>query len=95
MEIYTVYILLCSDKTYYTGITSHLKKRLEQHISGYFKNSYTCSRRPVKLVYYVEFTDVQLAIDSEKKIKKWSKAKKEALIHQEFEKLPNLARKKF
>ncbi|MFD1316078.1 GIY-YIG nuclease family protein [Namhaeicola litoreus] len=95
MEIYSVYILLCSDKTYYTGITSNLEKRLEQHHSGYFVNSYTSSRKPVRLVYYVEFTDVQLAIDSEKKIKKWSRAKKEALINGAYEKLPNLAKKKF
>jgi len=95
MEIYTVYILLCSDKTYYTGITSNLSKRLAEHTSSKFPNSYTSNRLPVELVFYVEFTDVQLAIDSEKKIKKWSRLKKEALINNEFEKLPNLSKKVF
>tara|TARA_Y100000815_G_C12939477_1_gene348635 strand:+ start:222 stop:368 length:147 start_codon:yes stop_codon:yes gene_type:complete len=47
------------------------------------------------LVYYCEFTEPELAIEFEKRIKKWSQAKKEALINGEFEKLPNLAKKRF
>ncbi|EMQ95322.1 Putative endonuclease [Xanthomarina gelatinilytica] len=47
------------------------------------------------MVFYADFTDIRLAINSEKQIKKWSRAKKEALINNEFEKLPNLAKKKF
>ena len=46
-------------------------------------------------MFYAEFTDISIAIQTEKQIKKWSKAKKEALINDEFEKLPNLAKKKF
>jgi putative endonuclease len=46
-------------------------------------------------MYYAEFTEVERAISTEKQIKKWSKAKKQALIDGQFEKLPNLARKKF
>jgi len=46
-------------------------------------------------VYYAEFTSIEIAIEKEKQIKKWSKAKKETLINNEFEKLPNLAKKKF
>jgi putative endonuclease len=95
MEIYSVYILLSGDNTYYTGITSNLSKRLAEHISSRFPNSYTSNRLPVELVYYVEFIDVQLAIDAEKQIKKWSRLKKEALINNEFEKLPNLSKKKY
>jgi putative endonuclease len=49
----------------------------------------------VELVYYCEFTNVEIAIESEKKLKKWSKVKKEALINGEFDKLPNLSKKKF
>lgn len=94
-EKYYVYILKCSDNTYYTGITSNVISRLKEHQTGKHQNSYTYKRRPVELVFYCEFTDVELAIKTEKQIKKWSRAKKEALIHNEFEKLPNLARKKF
>jgi len=95
MKIYFVYILKCVDGTYYTGITSNLEKRFLEHKSGENLDSYTYFRRPVSLVFYAEFTDPNHAIDTEKQIKKWSKVKKEALINGEFEKLPNLAKKKF
>lgn len=95
MKIYYVYILKCSDDTYYTGITSDLSSRLQEHQIGKHKGSYTFKRRPVELVFYCEFTNVEMAIEREKQIKKWSRAKKEALINDEFEKLVNLAKKKF
>ena len=95
MKIYYVYILECSDGTYYTGFTSNLEKRLIEHQSGFYKESYTYSRRPIVLAFYAEFTDPNIAIQTEKQIKKWSKAKKEAAINNEFEKLPNLSKKKF
>jgi len=90
-----VYILKCSDNTYYTGVTSNLNKRVSQHQSVIYKNSYTHQRRPVELVFYAEFTDVIIAIEKEKQVKKWSKAKKEALINNEYDSLINLAKKKF
>ncbi len=95
MRLFYVYILKCADGTFYTGITSNLDKRLREHHSGSHKNSYTYKRRPVNLVFYTSFTDVNLAILTEKKLKKWSQAKKIALLNSEFEKLPNLAKKKF
>ena len=95
MKIYYVYILKCADNTYYTGITSNISKRFLEHKTGKDTESYTYSRRPLELVFYAEFTNVELAIENEKRIKKWSKAKKEALINNEFEKLPNLSKKKF
>ena len=95
MKLTYVYILECSDKSYYTGITSNLSKRIIEHNTGKHKDSYTYGKRPLRLVFYAEFTDVNLAIQSEKQIKKWSRAKKEALINGELEKLPNLAKKKF
>jgi len=94
MKIYYVYILKCSDKTYYTRFTSNLEKRFFEHQEGKHTESYTCKRRPLKLVFYAEFTEAGFAIETEKQIKKWSKAKKEALINNEYEKLPNLAKKK-
>ncbi len=90
-----VYILHCADDSYYTGVTSNIEKRFLEHQTGKHLDSYTFKRRPLTLVFYAEFTDIQLAIQSEKQIKKWSRVKKEALINGEFEKLPNLARKKF
>ncbi|WP_405399482.1 GIY-YIG nuclease family protein [Maribacter sp. Asnod2-G09] len=95
MITYYVYILKCADSTFYTGITSNLTQRLESHESGKYKDSYTNKRRPVTLAFYCEFTDPNMAIENEKRIKKWSKAKKKALIDGEYDDLPNLAKKKF
>ena len=90
-----VYILKCADNTYYTGVTSNLTQRLFRHETGYYPDCYTCERRPLQLVFYCEFTDINLAFEKEKQIKKWSKVKKEALINGDYDSLPNLAKKKF
>lgn len=95
MKLCFIYILECSDGSYYTGITSNLTQRLEKHASGFYKDSHTYKRRPLNLVFYAEFTDINIAFQKEKQIKNWSKAKKEALIEGRYEDLPNLAKKKF
>ena len=95
MKISYVYILKCSDDSYYVGVTSDIVGRMFKHNTGFYSESYTSSRRPLELVFYCEFTDINLAIDKEKQIKKWSRAKKEALINGDFEALVNLAKKKF
>ncbi|WP_073178912.1 GIY-YIG nuclease family protein [Flagellimonas flava] len=95
MKIFYVYILKCADQTYYTGVTSNLTNRIKQHTEGKYQNSYTFFRRPIILVYFSEFTCIKTAIEKEKQIKKWSKAKKEALIQENYHLLPNLAKKKF
>ena len=95
MKLSYVYILQCSDDSYYTGVTSNLEKRLIEHLSAKYTNSYTAQRLPIKLVFYAEFTDINHAIAKEKQIKNWSRPKKEALIDGRYEELPNLAKKKF
>ena len=95
MRTYYVYILKCSDDTFYTGITSNLDSRLSNHKQGKYPDSYTYRRRPVSLIYYARFTDPVIAIEAEKQIKKWSQAKKEALSREDFRALKKLARKKF
>jgi len=49
MKFYYTYILLCADNSYYIGITNNLEKRIEQHIEGINRRSYTFKRRPVIL----------------------------------------------
>ncbi|KAA3624811.1 MAG: GIY-YIG nuclease family protein [Flavobacterium sp.] len=95
MKVYFVYILKCSDGTFYTGFTSDLLRRLGEHSLGRYSDSYTYTRRPIKLMFYLEFTNPSIAIDTKKQIKNWSQAKKVALINGEFDKLPNLAKKRF
>ena len=90
-----VYILKCSDDSFYTGVTSDVFKRFSEHQEGRYIGSYTYNRLPVALLFYCSFTNVELAIEFEKKIKKWSHAKKQALIDGRYLDLPNLAKKKF
>lgn len=83
---YVVYILKCSDGSYYTGSTDDIKKRLWQHEQGVEPSSYTFSRRPVKLLWTSEETQYYYdALRWERQIKGWSRAKKEALIRGEFD----------
>ncbi|RLB03073.1 MAG: GIY-YIG nuclease family protein [Deltaproteobacteria bacterium] len=89
-----MYILKCADETYYTGSTSNLEWRLYQHEIG--KGSeYTRKRLPIELVYVEEFERIDEAYAREKQVQKWSKKKKEALIAGKFNRLKELARKKF
>ena len=91
MKFYTVYILLCIDNSYYVGISSELDNRIVDHNSGRHPKAYTHSRRPVVLKFFEHFTDVNQAIYFEKKIKRWSRAKKKALIDGDFDRLQYLA----
>ena len=86
-----MYILKCSDGTYYTGSTTNLALRIVQHQAGKGSN-YTRKRLPVKLVYYEEYDRVDFAFAREKQIQGWSRKKKEALINKEYHKLPELSR---
>ncbi|PTX44108.1 putative endonuclease [Christiangramia gaetbulicola] len=92
MKLYFVYILQCSDDSFYVRMTSHLENRLNQHNSGKFREAYTYSRRPVKLKWIEQFTDPNLAADLEKQIKDWSRKKKEALIKKDWDKLVKLSK---
>ncbi len=92
---YFVYILECSDGSFYTGVTNDLERRLKEHISGSNKESYTFSKRPVELKWFGSFTRIEHAIEKEKQLKKWSKAKKQALINDDWDRIQNLSKKKF
>ncbi len=94
MKKYFVYILQCKDGSYYTGVTNNLEKRLHEHEKGLIKGCYTHSRRPVQLVFYDSFIKILNAIEREKQIKGWSRKKKEALINDNFEVLPELSKNK-
>lgn len=91
MKVYYVYILLCSDNSYYTGITNNIDKRIIEHNNSLDKTSYTYSRRPVQLVYKETFQNPNDAIMWEKRIKDWSRKKKEALINGDFVELKRLS----
>ena len=87
-----VYILRCADSSYYVGLTRPpLDTRVGQHQAGAVEG-YTKPRRPVELVYAEEFQRITDALAMERRLKGWSRAKKEALIRGDFEKLKLLAR---
>ncbi len=85
-------MLLCSDGTYYIGITSELEKRVGEHEYGTFTTCYTFGRRPVRLVWSQDFHEVLDAIQCEKKLKGWSHDKKTALINGDFATIRELCR---
>lgn len=78
--MYHLYILKCADKTLYTGITTDLKRRVEEHNSNKLGAKYTSSRRPVKLVYSKKFKNRSSASREESYIKKLKRAEKLKLI---------------
>ncbi len=91
MKRYYVYILKCSDQSYYTGITNDIDNRLAQHNNGDNNTSYTYRRRPVELVFCYEFSEVMQAISFEKQVKGWSRKKKEAIINGKWDLLKELS----
>ena len=91
MKLYFLYILKCSDGLTYTGMTNNVTRRFEEHQNGLNKNCFTYKRRPLELIFYQEFNDVNQAIYFEKKIKNWSGKKKLALANGDFDLLQILA----
>ena len=78
--MYFFYIIRCSDGTLYCGQTNNLQKRIREHNSNTSKSAkYTKGRDPVELVYFEKHQTLQLAMKRECEVKKWTKAKKEAL----------------
>ncbi|MFN3272958.1 MAG: GIY-YIG nuclease family protein [Cloacibacterium caeni] len=85
-----MYILECADGSYYTGSTTNLELRLQQHQSGEGAN-HTRKRLPVRLVYYEEFDRIDEAFYREKQVQGWSRRKKEALMENLSEDLKKAA----
>ena len=90
MKFYYVYILRCKDNSLYVGITNDLERRVNEHNDGKLPNAYTFKRRPVVLEWFQDFIEPNQAIYFEKKLKGWSKAKKEALINSNWVRLKEL-----
>ncbi|NQV16571.1 GIY-YIG nuclease family protein [bacterium] len=85
-----VYILKCSDGSFYTGVKNDLERRLFEHSTG-LEYSYTKSRRPLSLVWVSDELEIQDAIALEKQIKGWRREKKIALVNEQYEDLPGLS----
>jgi len=77
--MWSIYILLCEDGSFYTGSTNNVEKRLKNHLKGVGAR-YTKSHKPVKLIYRENFQTRSEALKREIEIKKLTKAEKEKLI---------------
>ncbi len=90
-----VYILRCTDGSYYVGSTrGTLENRVNEHNAGIY-GGYTKSRRPVQLVFHETFDRITDAIAAERQLKGWRRAKKEALIRGDVDALVHLSRSRF
>jgi putative endonuclease len=78
-KLYFVYILQCSDKSFYIGYTDSLDARVEKHNNGKAAK-YTSGRRPVKLVYSEEHDSKSSAMSREAKLKQLTRAQKIELV---------------
>jgi len=78
--MYYLYILKCSDKTLYTGITVDLERRVNEHNSSKLGAKYTKARRPVKLIYSKEFCNRITASREEARIKSLTRKEKLEII---------------
>ena len=88
-----VYMLMCADERIYIGSYrgDDLDVRVSEHNAGAFPDAWTYKRRPVRLVWSQEFQLITDAIAVEQQMKRWRRAKKEAVIRGEWSALPDLA----
>jgi predicted GIY-YIG superfamily endonuclease len=86
-----MYILRCSDSSYYVGSTWDLERRLAQHQRGEGA-AYTRRRRPVELVFAEDYVRIEDAFAREKQVQNWGRAKREALINGDQNALRRLSR---
>jgi predicted GIY-YIG superfamily endonuclease len=95
MQYFYVYILKCNDGSYYAGHTDNIEARISQHKQGLIKNCYTITRLPITVVFVQTFANRNEAFHAERKIKGWTRQKKEALIKGDWERVSLLSKKIF
>ena len=91
-QMYYVYLILCKNSSLYIGVTNNVGRRFIEHTSGLHEDSYTSSRRPLKLVFCKQFNSPLKAIRYEKQLKGWARARKIALLYNDFNLLHELAK---
>ncbi len=83
MTVYYTYMVVCSDRSLYTGYTDDLVRRIRAHNSGKGAK-YTKSRRPVQLVYWERYATKRQAMQREYAIKQWPRKQKLLLLSEEL-----------
>jgi putative endonuclease len=92
-NMFWVYIIKCSDGSYYTGHTDNLEIRISQHKAGECPG-YTAKRLPVEFLWSQEFNTREEALAAERQIKGWSRKKKEAMMRGDWAEVSRLAQSK-
>jgi len=89
-----IYILECADGSFYIGLTKQNdpEGRVWEHNNHIYVNAYTSKRLPVKLAYAEFYESISAAIESERRIKGWSRAKKLAMMKGDWESVMRLAK---
>lgn len=96
MQSFYLYILRCANGAFYIGHTDDIERRLEQHlVKAPGVDSYVSRYLPTELVFVECLGTRAEAFEAERRIKKWTRKKKEALIRRDFECLAVLAKKNF
>ena len=90
LYMWYVYILLCNQKIFYVGSTNDLKRRINQHRKG--ESKYTKKFSDIKFIYYESLPSEKAARSRESQIKRWSVAKKKALIKGNKDELRRLSK---
>ena len=85
-----LYITQNANGAFYTGVTNNLEKRLKEHFEGK-GGRYTRRNRPERLLYTEQFDSRDKAEEREAQIKRWSRAKKQALINGDLDELRRLS----
>lgn len=95
MQGASIYILRCADGSYYTGVTRRsVEERVSEHAQGLIDGCCTKSRLPIELVLEEFYDRADEAVAAERRIKGWSRAKKEAYMRNDFAALSALARRR-
>ena len=77
------YVYIMANQTHvalYIGVTNNLERRMAEHRSHHFPDSFTAKYNITKLVYFEETPDIQAAIAREKQIKSWNRKRKNQLV---------------
>jgi predicted GIY-YIG superfamily endonuclease len=93
MNPFFVYVIRCNDGSFYVGHTDDLERRWGEHQSGLMPG-YTQNRHPLKLVHWEECGERIVALERERQLKSWTRAKKAALVARDLAELHALARRR-
>jgi putative endonuclease len=91
--VWWTYILECRDGSFYVGSSGDLQARIKVHQSGNGP-AYTATRLPIRLVYSERHATLQAAVGRERKLNRWSRQKKAALIAGDGEQLQALSNRR-